>query len=127
MIVDDCEITLDVMKCALEEAGFEIVTSSQALGATAAILKEQPDCVLMDVSMPALSGTEIVRLVKQRSDIKMLLFSATGERELMQLADACRADGCITKGQDASKVVALIRAVVSRKPRNALPLLAKRG
>ncbi len=113
MIVDDCEITLEVIKCTLEDAGFDVLIRSQALGTTAAILRSKPDCVLMDVSMPALSGTEIVRLVKRQSDTKMLLFSAKEERELLQLADACGADDCIKKGQDASQVVELIRTVLS--------------
>jgi len=72
MVVDDCEIVLEVTKHLLEEAGFHVMTRSSARGSTAAILKEQPSCVLMDVSMPALSGTEIVRLIKEKSDIRVL-------------------------------------------------------
>jgi DNA-binding NarL/FixJ family response regulator len=113
MIVDDCEITLDVMKCTLEDAGFDVLIRSQALGTTAAILRSKLDCVLMDVSMPALSGTEIVRLVKRQSETKILLFSVKEERKLLQLADACGADGCVRKDQGNSQVVALIRAVLS--------------
>ncbi len=112
MIADDCEITLEFMNCVLEDAGFAVLTRSQALGTTAAILREKPDCVVMDVSMPALSGTEIIRLVKRQSDIKMLLFSAKEEDELARFADACGADGCVRKGQDVSRVVTLIKYVL---------------
>lgn len=50
---------------------------------------------------------------QQQSDAKVLFFSGKDESELMQLAGARGADGCIRKGQDASQVVAWIRAILS--------------
>lgn len=112
MIVDDCEIVLEVTKHLLEEAGFHVVTRSGALGTTAAILKEEPDCVLMDVSMPALSGTEIVKLVKEKCLTTVLLFSAKEEDELRALVADCGADGYIKKGTHDSQIAEKVRSVM---------------
>lgn len=112
MVVDDCEIVLEVTKHLLEEAGFHVMTRSSALGTTAAILKEQPSCVLMDVSMPALSGTEIVRLIKEKSDIRVLLYSAKDEDELRSLAAGCGADGYVKKGTHDAQLAERVRSAM---------------
>ena len=113
MIVDDCDLTLDITRDVLEEAGFEVSTRADAIGTTTAILKEKPSCVLMDVSMPALSGAEIVKLVKNATlRIKILLHSARDEDELRVLAVECGADGYIKKGGDSSKLLEQVRSVI---------------
>ena len=113
MIVDDCNLILEITRDVLEEDGFEVITRDAALGTTKAILEEKPNCVLMDVSMPSLSGTEIVKLVKKKLQIKILLHSAKGEEELRLLADNCGADGYIKKGGNSSKLLDRVRSAIS--------------
>ena len=113
MIVDDNDMILNITRDMLEEEGFEVITRNEALGTTTAILREKPSCVLMDVSMPSLSGTEIVKLVKKaKLKIKILLHSAKDEEELRVLADDCGADGYIKKGGNSSKLLEQVRSVI---------------
>ena len=64
MIIDDSEIILDITKSILEAANFKVVTRNSPFGSTNAFVREKPDLVLLDVSMPALSGDSIVTLAK---------------------------------------------------------------
>ena len=77
MVVDDCAMTLDVTRIQLEEAGFEVITRSMPIGTTAEIFRMKPDCVLLDVSMPGLTGDKIVKIVRESDmETKIVLFSA---------------------------------------------------
>lgn len=114
MIVDDCDLTLKITRDILEEADFEIITRTAGMGAITAVLTGKPDCVLMDVTMPASDGTEIVESIKDMSNIKIILHSAKEEKELKKLADKCGADGYIKKGGDRSKLIEQIRSTIER-------------
>jgi len=103
MIVDDSEIVLELTKSVLEDAGFEIVTRNTPFGTSNAIVREKPDLVLLDVSMPALSGNSIVELAKKDDALKntkILLYSDRSTEELDGIMAKCGADGYIKKTDD---------------------------
>ncbi len=113
IVVDDSILQLNMTKDTLEEAGFDVITRDTALGTTAAIIKEQPNCVLMDVSMPALSGDQIVKLVKEKNlDIKILLHSGKTSDELKVLVNECGADGFIEKGTNPAELVFQVKSAI---------------
>ena len=115
MVVDDNELILNIVRDTLEDAGFNVITRSSALGTLSAIKSEKPHCVLMDVSMPALSGVELVKLAKQQhkeESFKIILHSAKDEEELKALANDCGADGYIKKTHDNSKLVNMVRSII---------------
>ena len=114
MVVDDCTITLDVTKIYLEEAGFEVITRSQSFGTTAEIMRMKPDCVLLDVSMPGLSGDKITKVIREKNiETKIILFSAREEDELFQMAHQCGADGFIVKTNNKYKLINKVKAFLS--------------
>ena len=59
MVVDDSELVCRALSRALGAEGFEVVTRLNPIGTGAAIARERPDVVLLDVSMPALDGAEV--------------------------------------------------------------------
>jgi DNA-binding response OmpR family regulator len=115
MIVDDCQITLDITRIHLEEAGFEVVTRSKPFGTTAEIMRIKPDCVLVDVSMPGLSGDKLIKLIREKNSAsKVILFSAKDESELSELVNGCGADGYITKTDNKYKLANMVKSFLSR-------------
>ena len=115
MIVDDSDLTLKITRDMLEEADFEVITRAEGMGAITAVLSEKPDCVLMDVSMPASDGPQIVESIKEISNIKIILHSAKEEKELKKLTDECGADGYIKKCDDRSNLIEQIRSTIEKK------------
>jgi DNA-binding response OmpR family regulator len=112
LVIDDSELALRALRDALERFGFEVVVRSTAIGAPAAVLRERPDVVLIDRTMPIVPGDELVRALRNRAELRdtvILLCSADDERTMTMASAACGADGWVSKEQDAH---ALVRAVL---------------
>ncbi len=68
VIADDDPDIRALVAIAVDRAGFDLVASTEdGTAAYAAILEYQPDLVVLDVSMPGMTGLEVARLV--RADI----------------------------------------------------------
>ncbi len=117
MVVDDCEITLKATKRYLENAGFEVIVRSHAIGTTSQIMNKRPDCVLLDVSMPGLMGTDITKILRQNNlnDIKVVLYSGKEESELRHLVIECGADGYIKKSDDINGFISQVKSYIPSK------------
>lgn len=100
MIVDDSVLVLEVVGETLRSAGYEVVARNVAIGTGAAILREKPALVLMDVSMPLMSGADISESLRQSAAANastIVLFSDRPAEELGPLAQRCGAAGFIPK------------------------------
>ena len=65
LVIDDDPIQLDIMRCVLTEAGFNVLTASTgALGVQKA-LEHLPNVVLLDVMMPVMGGLEVCTSLQQ--------------------------------------------------------------
>jgi DNA-binding response OmpR family regulator len=117
MLIDDSELLLDVISATLRDAGYEVITRSLAVGAGAHIMRERPDLVLLDVSMPLMSGAEISETIRKSSLARgtcIILHSDRPARELEELVERCGADGYIRKGADPGKLVTEVRGWIDR-------------
>ena len=117
MVVDDCAVTLDVTRIKLEEAGYEVITRSRPLGTTSEIMRVKPDCVLLDVSMPGLTGNSITKIVRESNiETKIVLYSVLERNELRELVNECGANGYIMKSSNDSEFLSKIQSYISAKP-----------
>ena len=111
-VIDDSELTLKLTQQLLENGGFEVLTSSSPLGVSSTILREKPDLVLADVDMPALSGDQLVALIKGNKLLqhtRVVLHSARPLEELQELCTACGANGVIRKTDDLDDLLERVR------------------
>ena len=99
LVVDDSAISLEAAKLALVSAGFDVVTLENPLSVARAIREEKVDLILMDVNMPALSGTKVTEIILGRGNASapVVLYSAMDESSLRAQAAACGAAGFIRK------------------------------
>jgi two-component system sensor histidine kinase ChiS len=99
LVVDDSDLCRDLTRMMLEGFGYEVVTLDSGLGLSRALGREKPDLVLLDVSMPAVSGNQIVEVTRQHKlhRCPIVLFSDRPAGELSQLARSCGAAGFIAK------------------------------
>ncbi|MFW5876170.1 MAG: response regulator [Myxococcota bacterium] len=103
LVVDDDPISLEVARERLERAHHQVVTRDRALGTSQVILSDRPDCVLLDVMMPGISGDELATLLRQQGRTKetaIILHSSKDEEELAALIDETGALGAIQKTSD---------------------------
>jgi two-component system, sensor histidine kinase len=68
LLVDDNETNLLLGSMILESLGLEVLKACNGKDAVAAARQEHPDLVLMDISMPDISGLEATRLIREYAD-----------------------------------------------------------
>jgi DNA-binding NtrC family response regulator len=116
LIVDDSEIVCDSVCTMLEPRGYDVVPLTSLFAFTKTLLAERPDLVLVDVSMPALSGDKLIEISRKHDDrYPMVLFSNRGESELSNLAARCGAAGYIQKTGDADRLARQVAVFLQKK------------
>jgi CheY-like chemotaxis protein len=99
LVVDDDEQYLKVTARVLRTAGYDVVTRSNVIGTSAAVVSERPDMVLIDLDMPGLDGDRLAVLI-QHSVAKtplLVLYSGMNQRTLVERGRACGANATISK------------------------------
>ena len=96
VIADDDPDIRELVRIAVAKSGLTLVGSvSDGAAALAAIRESQPDLAILDISMPEMSGIDVVRAIRDDptiGDVRILLLSASVD-------DAARASG-IEAGAD---------------------------
>jgi CheY-like chemotaxis protein len=116
-VVDDDPITLEIVKAALEDAGYEVMARERAFGTSAVMAEEHPDIVLADVTMPGLTGDGLVRVGAANPLLKgtvFVLYSARRAADLQQLAREAGAAGAIVKTGNMDRFINEFRQIVER-------------
>lgn len=72
LLVDDNELNCDMLSRRLQRKGFEIVVGADGHAALALARSANPDIILMDLELPDLSGTEILRLLKAERRTRLI-------------------------------------------------------
>lgn len=100
LLIDDSETALRMAASVLDNAGFEVRTSSDLEQLAFTLGEWRPDVILTDVNMPGTSGVDLCRKLKatyETAHVPVVLFSALSHAELEVLARTCEADGFLTK------------------------------
>jgi CheY-like chemotaxis protein len=100
LVVDDDPVLLEIVRERLEQAGCIVSVRDEALGTTQVVASDHPDVVLLDVRMPALSGTELLQLIRKRPSAhrtRIILYSSLEPAELDDLVAKTGADGGLSK------------------------------
>lgn len=118
LVVDDSEIVLEKASEALFAKGYIALTALCAKDVDRFLEGDsRPDVIIIDVMMPFLDGDRKTKMLKEDGatrDIPVLLMSSKTERELVQLALECGADGFIRKPFTFKEMVEKIEAVTSK-------------
>ena len=118
LIVDDQHDLLEGMKTLLELCDIDVTMHDSMITLPLILREADPDVVLLDVSLPALSGSAAMRMGLRRllrTDASLLLFSGRSPEELSKLSEELQADGFITKAQDPMEIVNRIQMWIDRR------------
>jgi two-component system, NtrC family, response regulator AtoC len=78
LLVDDEPNIRRILQVAFEKAGYFVTTAEDARVALDSFRQEPPDCVLTDVTMPGMTGYELLREIRQQSDTPVVIMTAFG-------------------------------------------------
>lgn len=87
LVVDDKGEVLKQIRRVLKRQGFEVATAKSAEAALQAMDDEEPDLVVMDISMPGVSGLEVLKAARQRHPDFPVIF-LTAKHEVARARDA---------------------------------------
>jgi predicted signal transduction protein with EAL and GGDEF domain/DNA-binding response OmpR family regulator len=89
LVADDDPAHLLLAEAALAGAGFLVVTARDGEEAIGEFARVQPDCVVLDVQMPKLTGIEACRAIRHRADGRLQpILMLTGRNDLVTISDA---------------------------------------
>ena len=114
MIVDDEPQARRVLRTALISHGFEVMDTRSGEEALDSLRQESPDVILLDLKMPGMGGLETCRVIRERSEVPVIIVSARKtEQEKVEVLES-GADDYVTKPLGIEELVARIHAVMRR-------------
>lgn len=117
LIVEDDEALAELLRYNLSREGFQIENVQDGEDALLAVEEGAPDLIVLDWMLPHVSGIEICRQLRARSetkDIPVIMLTARGEEEDRVRGLEIGADDYLTKPFSMTELVARIRAVLRR-------------
>lgn len=114
LIIEDEESYRDAVSYMLTKEGFEVVTASDGAEGLEVFERSGADLVLLDLMMPGLSGTEVCRRLRQRSQVPIIMVTARDSEIDKVVGLELGADDYVTKPFSHRELVARIRAVLRR-------------
>jgi DNA-binding response OmpR family regulator len=114
LIVDDETAIVEVLSTYLDDEGFRVSVARDGEEAVRAVRRERPDLVLLDLSLPAMSGIEVFRAIRDDSDIPVIMVTSRVNEVDRVVGLELGADDYIGKPFSPREVVARVKAVLRR-------------
>ncbi len=114
LVVDDEPRMIHFIRLNLEHDGFEVFEATSGLKALDQFRDQLPDLILLDVMMPDIDGFETLRLIREISNVPVIMLTAKGEEEDRVRGLELGADDYITKPFSPRELVSRVRAVLRR-------------
>jgi two-component system response regulator ChvI len=122
-LVDDDRNILTSVSIALQAEGFATRVYSDGEAALKALVDNPPDLAVLDVKMPKMDGMELLRRLRERSELPVIFLTSKDEEIDEALGLALGADDYVTKPFSQRLLIARIRAILRRAEARATPVL----
>jgi len=114
LVVDDEPQITRVLRTTLSSHGYEIRVANDVESALDVVNDWPPELIITDLSMPNLSGIDLTRKVRSKSEVPIIVLSVRGEeRSKIEALDA-GADDYVTKPFNMNELLARVRAHLRR-------------
>lgn len=119
LLVEDDVFVRDIYQIKFRQEGFEVVAAENGKQALEVLSLDIPDIVLLDVSMPFVTGIEVLRELKKNpswKDIPVIMLTNLSEREVISQTSDIGADEYLIKSHfTPSEVVRKVRALLGEE------------
>jgi DNA-binding response OmpR family regulator len=118
LVVDDDADIRGLVRELLERSGYDVLEAPDGNEGLKVFYAEQPDLVILDVSMPGLDGWEVLTRIRELSDVPVLMLTArAGELEKVRGLRG-GADDYVTKPFGRQELLARVDAAMRRRRRD---------
>lgn len=114
LIVDDEANIVQTVRAYLEREGYAVQSASDGSAALKLADVFQPDLIVLDIMLPGIDGLEVLRQLRQTSDVYVLLLTARADETDKIVGLTVGADDYLTKPFSPRELVARIKAILRR-------------
>jgi two-component system KDP operon response regulator KdpE len=114
LVVDDEPQMISFIRMNLELDNFRVVCAKDGLEAVRKVRELLPDCVLLDVMMPDMDGFETLRMIREHSNVPVIMLTAKSEEDDKLKGLSLGADDYMTKPFSPREMVMRVKAVIRR-------------
>jgi two-component system KDP operon response regulator KdpE len=114
LVIDDEPQILRALRRSLEAQDYEVATADGGEEGLAVAAAQVPNLVVLDLGLPDLDGTEVIRRLRSWTDVPVIVLSVReGRSDKIEALDA-GADDYVTKPFDVEELLARMRAALRR-------------
>lgn len=117
LIIDDDHNICKLLELYLRQEGYTLAFAYDGSSALDTFQAEEPDLVILDLMLPVVSGWEVCRLIRQQSDVPIIMLTARDDTEDKIAGLDLGADDYVVKPFDPREVAARVRARLREKGR----------
>jgi two-component system alkaline phosphatase synthesis response regulator PhoP len=116
LVVDDDTKTVELVKLYLNRDGYRVLTAYDGNEALRLARENHPDLIVLDLMLPGISGLEVCRILRQESDVPIIMLTALTTDDDRLAGLDLGADDYVTKPFSPRELAARVRAVLRRLP-----------
>jgi two-component system, OmpR family, alkaline phosphatase synthesis response regulator PhoP len=114
LVVDDDPKIVSLVRTYLEREGFRVVTAGDGRSAMQAFAEFQPGLIVLDLMLPELDGLAMMRIIRERSQVPIVMISARGSVADRVYGIHEGADDYLAKPFSPAELVVRVKAVLRR-------------
>lgn len=115
LVVDDDPGIVSFLKRGLIFEGYTVETAADGAQALAKLREMEPDLLIMDVMMPEIDGIEVIKRLRQASDVPILMLTAKGTLADKLAGFDSGADDYLVKPFEFDELLARVKALLKRR------------
>lgn len=133
LVVDDDAKIVRLVRAYLERDGYRVIEAGDGRAALAAVAREDPALIVLDLMLPEIDGLDVVRAIRRSADTPIIILSARGTTADRITGLGTGADDYLPKPFSPAELVARVARVLSRSGQahelsgrgNPLPVLRR--
>lgn len=117
LVVEDTADTREILRLLLEFEGFQVLEAENGLEAVEVALRERPDAILMDMSLPVMDGYHATRLIRERPELANIPIIACTAHNRWEWRGKAIIAGCndfMTKPLDTKGLISMLSRHLQR-------------
>jgi len=114
LVIEDEKEMARGLKDILEFEGYEVVTAETGKEGLQFVARKEPDCVILDLMLPDISGYKVCEQIRQRLNVPILMLTAKSQEHDKVRGFTVGADDYLTKPFSVGELLARVMALLRR-------------
>lgn len=112
LVIEDEQNICNFLRTVLETNDYQVLIANSGSNGKTMFLSHNPDLVILDLGLPDMDGTELIKVIRQTSEVPIIVLSArTGEKDKVRSLDL-GANDYVTKPFGTEELLARVRATI---------------